>query len=662
MAGPLTWRNVDSPDFRGAARGYEASAALLGGAFDSVSKGLEAFGKDRQNSADTSVLSGLLKINDPKAYQEAVNNTDLSGVSKQGLAAIGDRAGQLLQQAATGQRMQFDQYDQGRKVLGDNRQDAAIPGTSAYLQAAAVGDEETMQNLLADNPGLRNLSIDDQQKLIGSGRAGAQGFRQGRDSDTNYQNAQTDRNEERLAMAAGSNAEANNRRGDFVGIAADLDSLDPVVRAKARKSLGYDPYTAGTAPTGGAGRAPAGSGGNGAAASLGAAADPGFSGSIPFDETRKYVSNITSKAGDVTGTNEEKAAKLLPYLINQESGGDNGAVSPKGARGLTQVMPATGTDPGYGVKPLQNQSPEEFKRFGNDYLKAMLDKYDGDVPKALAAYNAGPGTVDQWTAGSKASDFAVKPSDVAAPPISATQVLAGQTVVDQRLAAGRANNASANVGANFNSTDPAGVVVQNLIKENPSFEPRAVLDQIAQIKAKSPGMTDAQAGDIIRASTTPTSTLNPFSRYFSDTTNLGGDMGVNEQTRDARIDEYNKGVTTQQYVNNEMVKATSAGLASAKKAADQATADFNAFVAEMRARPNSAGLARQLPAMQEKRDTALQKLQDMLGDAVTVKDSAVIGAASPEKKNQDLNTTPDPKSQQRPSYRLADLRFGPQPD
>ena len=660
MAGPLTWRNVDSPDFRGAARGYEASAALLGNAFDSASKGLAAFDKDRKDAADTGVLSGLLKINDPKAYQDAVNNTDLTGVSKEGLAAIGSRAGQLLQQAATGQRMQFDQYDQGRKVLTDNRNDAAIPGVSKYLQATAIGDGETAQNLLEGDAGINGLDIDAQQKLVSSGRAGDAGFRSGRDSDEKYFNDKQDRAEDRLALSVGANVRSNNRRGDFAAQSGDLDAVDPLVRAKAIQKLGYDPYAAGTATTGasrGAG------GGNGAAASIGAVADSGFAGSIPFNETRQYVANITSKAGDVTGTNEEKAAKLLPFLINQESGGDNSAVSPRGARGLTQVMPATGTDPGYGVKPLQNQSPEEFKRFGNDYLKAMLDKYDGDVPKALAAYNAGPGTVDQWTAGPRGQSrqFGENATDVAAPPISTAQVLAGQTVVDQRLAEGRANNASANLGANFNSTDPAGTVVQNLIKENPTFEPRAVLDQITQIKAKAPGMTDAQAADIIRASTTPTSSLNPFSRYFSDTTNLGGDVGVNEQTRDARIDEYNKGVTTQQYVNNEMVKATSAGLASAKKAADQASADFNAFVAEMKARPNSAGLARQLPAMKEKRDTALQKLQDMMENATTVKDSAVIGAVSPERRNQDLNTVPDPKSQ-RPSYRLADLRFGPRPE
>jgi hypothetical protein len=86
---------------------------------------------------------------------------------------------------------------------------------------------------------------------------------------------------------------------------------------------------------------------------------------------------------------------LLNAVIRQESGGNNYAVSSKGARGPGQVMDATGRKPGYGVKPLQNNDPAENVRFTNDYLSAMLNKYKGNVPVALAAYNAGPGAVDK---------------------------------------------------------------------------------------------------------------------------------------------------------------------------------------------------------------------------------------------------------------------------
>lgn len=115
-------------------------------------------------------------------------------------------------------------------------------------------------------------------------------------------------------------------------------------------------------------------------------------------ETNNYVKSILGKVGrlDPNATPEQQAERILPYLIQQESGGNPNAVSPKGAQGLTQVMPATGQDPGFGVRPLQNTSPEENVRFGRDYLTAMLRRYPGRPDLALAAYNAGPAVADRF--------------------------------------------------------------------------------------------------------------------------------------------------------------------------------------------------------------------------------------------------------------------------
>ena len=71
--------------------------------------------------------------------------------------------------------------------------------------------------------------------------------------------------------------------------------------------------------------------------------------------------------------------------------------SPKGALGEMQVMPKTSRDPGFGVVPAKDKSPDEIARVGKDYLQAMLGKY-GDTEKALIAYNWGPGVTDKWLA------------------------------------------------------------------------------------------------------------------------------------------------------------------------------------------------------------------------------------------------------------------------
>jgi hypothetical protein len=76
----------------------------------------------------------------------------------------------------------------------------------------------------------------------------------------------------------------------------------------------------------------------------------------------------------------------------------NSLTSPAGAQGSMQVMPATQTNPGYGVTPAKDNSPAEIARVGRDYLGAMTARYQ-DPALTLAAYNAGPGAVDDWLNG-----------------------------------------------------------------------------------------------------------------------------------------------------------------------------------------------------------------------------------------------------------------------
>lgn len=81
---------------------------------------------------------------------------------------------------------------------------------------------------------------------------------------------------------------------------------------------------------------------------------------------------------------------LMEALVWQESRWQENAVSPVGARGLAQLMPRTARY--LGVNP---QDPFANLEGGARYLREQLDRFGGDLEKALAAYNAGPGRVER---------------------------------------------------------------------------------------------------------------------------------------------------------------------------------------------------------------------------------------------------------------------------
>lgn len=118
-----------------------------------------------------------------------------------------------------------------------------------------------------------------------------------------------------------------------------------------------------------------------------ATAAPAATGASELPAGTKYGAEITA-AAKANGIDPA----LLAGLVKQESGFNPTAGSSAGARGLTQLMPATAA--GLGVDNVLD--PVQNLNGGARYLKQQLDAFDGDVALALAAYNAGPGAVKRF--------------------------------------------------------------------------------------------------------------------------------------------------------------------------------------------------------------------------------------------------------------------------
>ncbi len=90
----------------------------------------------------------------------------------------------------------------------------------------------------------------------------------------------------------------------------------------------------------------------------------------------------------------EVSPRLVAAMVRAESAFDPRAVSHKGAVGLLQLMPATARR--FGLTSSERYRPEKNLEAGVRYLRLLLDRYEGELPLALAGYNAGETNVERY--------------------------------------------------------------------------------------------------------------------------------------------------------------------------------------------------------------------------------------------------------------------------
>jgi len=141
---------------------------------------------------------------------------------------------------------------------------------------------------------------------------------------------------------------------------------------------------------------------------------------------------------------------LINSVIHAESGFNQHAISHKGAQGLMQLMPQTATHLGV----ADAFSPGDNVEGGTRYLRELLERYDFDVIKALAAYNAGPGRVEQYRG---------------VPPYSETRAYVARIIRDfnrKKLAEKKA--AAATARANKATNHHPSITTQDAALANPA--------------------------------------------------------------------------------------------------------------------------------------------------------------------------------------------------
>lgn len=331
------------------------------------------------------------------------------------------------------------------------------------------------------------------------------------------------------------------------------------------------------------------------------------------------------KMADDIWAKGEVGQSALPALIMQaESGGNQNAVSPKGALGVMQLMPETAEEVSrelgipYSKERLATD-PNYNAALGTAYINKMLGRFDGNQTLAVAAYNAGPGMVDDWINGTNKTGK--NPSGLQLPDPRSGGTSAQEFI--QRIPFQETRNYTANIMSQAAPTVPAsqkyadGLQQANTIQD-PQLK-KFVLDNLDDRKKAYEAQTNAlydQASKYVLDggfSTIPAQLIN----------NLPGDELVKLQ----RMDDYRRKGTepkTDYGKLQEFLQMPTDRLASMGLEKDirpyLSNADFNTVRGAWQKAQNGDGTAKDVAAGKEKVvNTAMAMAGIVTGDNAKAK-------------------------------------------
>lgn len=191
MAGPLTWRNVDAPNFAPAFEGLRTASTLLGNATRSGQELVGQFTQARSDAADRAILNRSLGVQDSADFSRGLRDgsivgPDMANASLATLRGLDSRVGALLDRDVTRQAYDQTGYTNQRGREGDVLLDAASPDLARARAFARQGNQAAVDQLISNSRAIQNLRPGQFNDAVTGVDATSSNFQNRRGSDANF--------------------------------------------------------------------------------------------------------------------------------------------------------------------------------------------------------------------------------------------------------------------------------------------------------------------------------------------------------------------------------------------------------------------------------------------------------------------------------------------